>query len=136
MIVYGFTGTRHGMTLPQMVSVLDLLWENTVTELHHGMCMGADTQAHYLAKVLEISCHKHPGPNKSGFCDGGISYEVLPFLERNRIIVDRSSGLIAAPQHYEKPESHPGGTWYTYQYALDTNKITYLVLPDGEIKCH
>lgn len=55
----GFTGTRYGMKTAQQTKILELL-DRELAEFHHGMCEGADTQAHQLIrnsslKLLKLS---------------------------------------------------------------------------------
>lgn len=129
-----FTGTRRGMTRAQMGKVFDIFWGRHPAELHHGMCIGADTQAHYLALALGIEPHKWPGPASrySGECLGGTLHSSNSYLKRNRIIVDNTEELIATPMEFSPQDR--GGAWYTWRYAKESGKPVWLVYPDGRLE--
>ena len=55
----------------------------------------------------------------------------LPYLERNRKIVDNSDMLLAAPAGPEA-EHLRSGTWSTIRYAIKMGKRVFIILPDGE----
>lgn len=146
----GMTGTRDGMTPPQLGAFL-----KTLTKLcdldpainikfHHGDCVGADAQGHYLFQVLakargldneKILIHPPTDESLRAFCKADIDHMVLQpksHLARNREIVDDCNVLIACPRELEHQSR--GGTWYTYDYAVKKNKKVYLILPNGKIK--
>lgn len=68
----GFTGTQLGMTGFQIEELTKLLMATTITQFHHGDCIGADEQAHEIAKALGIPVAIHPpiNPSKRAFCKG------------------------------------------------------------------
>jgi len=138
MKIIGFTGTRYGMSIDQKAElcfILRLYRDNF--EFHHGDCIGADTQAHHIAKEYgAINIIIHPGYSKANpsntdnrsFCitEKGSIREPLPHLDRNINIVNECGLLIACPI-VDKPQKR-GGTWFTINYANDLNKDT-LVIP-------
>lgn len=112
----GFTGTRRGMDQRQMAKLVLMLQMLTVDEFHHGDCVGADQEAHCIARVLKKRIVVHP-PEAMGnraWCLGDVTMEKAPYLTRNRNIVEAVDLLIAAPLGDETTRS---GTWFTVRYA-------------------
>jgi hypothetical protein len=145
MISIGFSGTRSGMSEPQwdvVQQVLYLVSSADVFSAHHGDCIGSDAEFH--ASCMASSRARvilHPGPVASlrAFSVGATSERVaLPFLVRNRAIVDASDVLIAAPMEYEPQAS--GGTWHTIGLARQALRrhlrALYVVGRDGELLDH
>src|SRR4030042_6607290 len=106
----GFTGTQEGMSEFQKKSLFRFFSENVCEEFHHGDCVGADSDAHDIARALGLAIHIHPpyNPAKRKRCVGGIIYPEKPYLGRNHDIVDACDVLIAAPKGGEVLRS---GTW-------------------------
>jgi hypothetical protein len=149
--IVGFSGTRKGMTGPQSDTVAGLL--TLATEFHHGDCVGADLQAHAIATQVTSLLTKiviHPPSDEKlrayavGYWStghflrrgGSITTEIAkPYLVRNRDIVNACALLIAAPKEYPEDlirKGLKGGTWYTYNYANETNTNNIIVFPDGD----
>lgn len=135
----GFTGTQRGMTKPQTAVVrrfLEMVFEEASGMdrcFHHGDCIGADAQAHQLAIGLGYSIELHPpdDSSKRAFCrDCGRERAALPYLIRNRAIVDVSNMVIAAPAE-EHGEVLRSGTWSTVRYARRQKKMLIVVRPSG-----
>lgn len=102
----GFTGTRRGMSIRQLAQFRSFLSFIRVTEFHHGMAEGADLQAEMaiLEELVDaFRVHRHPAGNDP--------------LARNRVIVQKSDVLIAAP--FENHEIVRSGTWATVRYARE-----------------
>jgi hypothetical protein len=98
------------------------------SELHHGLCLGADAEAHALARTLGLRIIGHP-PTSSGLrvwleCDE--LREPRQFLVRNRNICLETELLIAAP---DGPERLRSGTWSTIRYADKRLRMPVIVLP-------
>lgn len=132
----GVTGTRNGMNNNQDFAVWRFLYgvdENS--ELHHGDCVGVDTQAAEMAEILGMSVVCHP-PEKNdlrAFFEKNTEVrEPKSYFARNRAIVDECDLLIVVPMENERQER--GGTWYTYDYAQKTGKPTKIFYPDGRIE--
>jgi hypothetical protein len=133
LVHIGFTGTRHGMSVPQhaavdaLLSLFDPLW------VHHGDCVGADEQFHALARKYRHRVHLHPPvkDDKRAFCDWDKISDPFPYLTRDRHIVAASSLLLATP--YEMTKQFRGGTWTTIRYAREANLDRIIILPDGSI---
>jgi hypothetical protein len=125
----GFTGTRHGMTLHQGITVQRLL--EPYGWVHHGDCVGADDQVHYIAIKMEKRVVVHPPTllKLRANCVGDINHEPKGYLVRDRDIVNATCRLIAAPQGLT--EESRSGTWTTARYARSVGKPVTLVLPDG-----
>lgn len=127
----GFTGTRQGMTVAQERQVRD--WIVGELELHHGDCVGSDAEAHRAAIDLGLRVVVHPPYDDKlrAFCSGADEVrEPLPYLVRNRNIVDETDILIATP---EGPEKLRSGTWATIRHAQRQGKPQFIVMPDGEV---
>lgn len=120
-MIAGFSGTASGMKSHQCIELKRLFQYHEVTELHHGMCIGADFQANYIAQALGIRTVGHPPINKSKFfadhCDHVLSAK--DYLARNHDIVDASELLFIGPDCGEYLRS---GTWATKRYAEKVQK--------------
>ena len=55
----GFTGTQRGMTIRQRTE-LAILLRNVSGEFHHGDCIGADAEAHEIARRSSFTLIGHP----------------------------------------------------------------------------
>lgn len=137
MSAAGFTGTRDGLTWQQRASLYLLLERARPAWLHHGDCAGADAEAHDLAGRLRIRRAIHP-PSDSKFrawCApvtglDALPRDPLPYLTRNRRIVEETHWLIACP----KNSVRKGGTWCTIDYARSKNRMVVFVWQDGTIE--
>tara|TARA_R110000823_G_scaffold75450_1_gene172600 strand:+ start:2546 stop:3052 length:507 start_codon:yes stop_codon:yes gene_type:complete len=148
----GFTGTRDGMTNEQIVNVARKLEEfkdfyihdnlrKGALCFHHGDCMGADFQAHGIARNLHYNVIIHPPENDKArqFCVGDMILPELPYIKRNHNIVEMSKYMIGTPK--EDIEQLHGGTWATIRYArkneIFASKSEYnelfIVLPAGQV---
>ncbi len=136
VVILGFTGTSRGMTQKQLATLSYLFNELLLHVLHHGDCIGADTQAHRLARGIGASIVIHPpnNPKKRAFCVG--ADEIKPtfhYLVRNKHIVDHArDGIVAAP-HGTNEEAR-SGTWATIRYARKAKRKIWIVWPDGTFK--
>jgi hypothetical protein len=126
----GFTGTREGMSPKQfdmLAEILSGLAHTFASDpcrpvLHHGDCAGADSEAHDLAAELGFWTIAHPptNPKHRAFCAADEILPELPYLERDRAIVEVCDRLIAAPlTRDEQPRS---GTWYTIRHAYSLGR--------------
>ena len=137
----GFTGTREGMSIEQRKAVkmllnkLETLYD--ITELHHGDCVGADTDMHDImvssGRDVKIKIHPPLNDTQRAYCKGDTYFKKKEFLERDRYIVEKSNVMIATPS--SKTEIKRGsGTWYTIRYAKKQKVKLYIVYPSGEIE--
>lgn len=139
----GFTGTRDGMTRPQMHAFYKFVCElPEFTEFHHGACVGADAEAADTVAEMEEgdgprrwTVTAHPGDMPRFVSHEAIksSDVVLPEkqpLARNRDIVDACEMLVACPAG---AESRRSGTWATIRYARKRAKRVVIIWPDGKV---
>ena len=141
MMHIGFTGTRQGTSLQQRDGIRWALFALSDTfTFHHGVCVGADAEAHMLVKTWRprAKLYGHPGP-EGPYRAKGLEFDMLyadkAYLERNRDIVDHSNLVIATPKEYSEPKSkRGGGTWYTIRYARKQGKPLTVIYPDGQIE--
>jgi hypothetical protein len=133
----GFTGTQRGMTDPQKATVFRLLQESIAGgayRFHHGDCIGADSQAHDIAREVGMHVIVHPPEiaTKRAFCVYPDEIRPKkPYLERNHDICDECDVLIAAPSG---PEQLRSGTWATVRYAVKQGLTVYIIKPDGSVE--
>jgi hypothetical protein len=129
---FGLTATRYGMTDAQK-DALRLFLAGSTGKIHHGLCVGGDTDGHHIARDLGYWIVGHPPTNAALradlLCDEMRTEK--PYLTRNKNIVDETIALIAAPAEME--EQPRGGTWSTVRYARRQGKAVVLILPDGTI---
>jgi hypothetical protein len=127
------TGTRHGWTVEQQVTVEKILSCLDLEELHQGDCIGVDEQMHNLVRIkypqAKIIIHPPTDPKDRAFTVGDEVWPNKPYLERNHLIVDFCDLLIAVP--YERQEQVRSGTWATIRYARQTEHWHVIVFPDG-----
>ena len=140
-MIIGFSGTRHGMTMPQKMEMANQLIGLKPEKFIHGDCIGADQQAHSIVDgaVCEIIIRpgRLPAGNniKQANCASfpSISRVILldpeDLLDRNLGIVKYSDAMIITPR--EMTEQNSGGTWMTYRMAINARKPIFLILPDG-----
>lgn len=132
--VIGFTGTRSGMDPSQLRAISATLRSFAGPfEFHHGLCVGADAQAHALVRAEFAGCRiiGHPPSNPAMIADCEVDERrpALPYLTRNANIVAASDYLIAAPaQHQEITRS---GTWSTVRRARKRGVPAIVVDPQG-----
>jgi hypothetical protein len=129
-----FTGTQKGITHLQHQMLKKTLQEiNTKNEdvvLLHGDCIGADAAAGEICEELNIPVHIYNIVNKRAYSKyNNYVHHEMPPLERNRLMVDFGSALIACPG--EKKEILRSGTWTTIRYARRVNKPIIYIWPDG-----
>lgn len=100
----------------------------------HGDCIGADAEAHQIARALGISpIIGHPPSNdsKRSFCEFDEQEEPLDYLVRNARIAKCSEILIGTPKEYT--ERVRSGTWSTIRKARKLKKRVIVILPDGSL---
>ena len=130
----GFTGTRKGLSQDQSCNLLKLLkFPEDRGVFCHGDCIGADAQAHDIANSLHWKIKIYPPENSKyrAFKEARTIYRPRHYLERNKIIVDKTSRLIVCPN--ENEEILRSGTWSTFRYAKSLFKKIIVLLPDGNI---
>ncbi|MFQ5741967.1 MAG: hypothetical protein ACE5HV_00080 [Acidobacteriota bacterium] len=130
----GFTGTQRGLDSFQWSKVRAYVHGLAPEECHHGDCIGADAEFHGICRGFKFKIIVHPPLKriKRAFCKGDETLPALPYLERNRAIVDECDELLACP--YERREQLRSGTWATIRYARKTGKPVRIIYPDGFIE--
>ena len=128
----GFTGTRRGMSGLQRGRLWELLYERGATELGHGDCVGADSEAHDVARDLALRVVVFPpsDPKFRAWRRGDEARDPAPYLERDRAIVDWADVLVAAPRG---PEVLRSGTWATVRRARRRGVEVVVVGRDGRL---
>jgi len=133
----GFTGTQVGMTEAQkktFTNVLDILGYPTVGTFNHGDCVGADAEAHAIAKGKgwRTICHPPTNNSKRAFTENDHTMTPYSYLERNQHIVGMAEQLIATPKGFE--EELRSGTWATIRYAKKRGTLVRVIWPDGRVE--
>lgn len=125
MITIGFTGTRKGLRVDQIDSIIKTLDIYTNIIVIHGDCIGADTDFHrtclkyrieYPEKKVTINIFPPIGNKLRGFNIGDHTHEPKDYLARNLAIVRASDIIIACPLDAQMQEIR-SGTWYTIRQA-------------------
>ena len=131
---FGFTGTRHGMTVAQKDTLRDFL-RGSSGEFHHGDCKGADSEAHDIADECGYGIVIHPPSNYKERAWREVPLHMMrpekTYIARNQDIVLDTIALIAAPA--EPTEQPRGGTWSTVRFGLNRGRTVIIILPDGKI---
>jgi hypothetical protein len=145
-MIVGFTGTRSGCTERQLRSVANVLGCLSVTELHHGACLGADSEVAALCRSynqagLRVRVVAHPGVSARGGLndlrskqaveDSDEVREEATHFSRNRTIVRECEVLVACPPTNE--EEKIGGTWYSINHARKVGRRVVICWPDGRV---
>lgn len=131
-MIIGFTGTRRGMTKAQRSTLGVILFDQHESrEFHHGDCIGADEEAHGLARAFGFRIVLHPpsDPRKRAYCEADTTRTPAEYLARNRCIVDECGLLVATPKQYA--DEVRSGTWSTVRYAQRIGRDVIVILPDG-----
>lgn len=138
-VILGFTGSQLGMTPAQWEA---LRYELTVwqpSEVHHGLCIGADEQFHRLVRELfggdvRIVGHRCTLRWKQAtalYFDCDELRPPLPPLERNGNIVAPATQMAATPAGAE--EVIRSGTWATIRRARKAGTPIAIFRPDGTL---
>jgi hypothetical protein len=129
----GVTGTREGATEYQLAELRGVLSGLDSSEFHHGDCNGVDVEAAAIARELgyKIVCYPPKSSEEQGHFGGDIVHAPAGYLERDRAIVDACDVLIVVPKQMSWQSK--GGTWYTHDYAVKTNKKIILIWPEEKL---
>lgn len=135
----GFSGTREGMSEAQLEKVKIILDDRRLLTqerwLHHGLCIGADTQMHHLAKALRYKIWGHPPIDRRHYCVPDLKEECdyydapYSYHGRNQRILVEVRLLIATPLN----NSGKGGTWWTINCARRMQKPRIIIHRDGSM---
>lgn len=131
---WGFTGSSTAVTAEQWSAMYAWVGYEECDYFHHGDCVKADEVAHECVSrvgVARIVIHPPINRSRRAFCQGAWETEApLPYLDRNRAIVDASDALLAMP---DGPERQRSGTWSTVRYARKRGKPITFIWPDGSV---
>lgn len=98
-------------------------------KIHHGDCIGADSELHVIVrsqfKDSQIIVHPPKVDRYRSFCEGDIIHKPKDFTVRDRDVVMESVILIGVPKSLEQNRS---GTWYTIRYAKRMNKPVIVIV--------
>ena len=129
IMVIGFSGTRRGMSTRQKLDLVTKLQELSVTEFHHGDCIGADAEAHDIVRDqfpdIQIVVHPPNDDKQRAWRRGDVILPTGYYLNRNRSIVDSTEALIATP--WESRNVVRSGTWFTIRYAQEIGKPAHII---------
>ncbi len=134
-MIVGFTGTRRGMHVEQHRLLVDALRRMRPEAFHHGMCIGADSEAALIVRDELPDCRiiGHP-PVITSMLNASACHDellpALPYLDRNKAIVDACDWLLAAP---DGPPRLRSGTWSTIRYAFAQKRPVRILMPRGTI---
>lgn len=141
LIRIGYSGSRDGMTTPQMRAVYGYLAHILLVndndpdidgiEGHHGDCLGGDCGFHVIATVLGGRTVAHPPVNTRlrAYCQADEIREPKDYLVRDWDIAQETGELLATPKSFAP---HSGsGTWTTAGYAVQLGRPCTVFLPDG-----
>lgn len=126
----GFTGTSYGTTPAQRAALAVVFTNLRPDELHLGDCVGADAEAWALATCRRVG-HPPSNPRARAYCAYDEERAPLPYLKRNRVIVDATECLVATPRTFK--EELRSGTWATVRYARGLGRPVCIVWPDGTL---
>jgi len=127
----GITGTRRGASTAQLAALEAWFTDCRADELHHGDCRGVDEVVAKMARRHKVRIVSHP-PNigtSRAYVPSDVYFKVLPYIERNHVIVDMTDGLIVVPN--SPAELIRSGTWATCRYARSKGKRIWIIYPDG-----
>lgn len=129
--IIGFSGSRLGMTVSQMKQLRDMLVDRFVpgAQFHHGDCIGADAEAHGIARAVGYWIVGHPPQNPAlrAWCAVDEQRRPAPYLSRDDAIVAETRELLAAPDTaHERLQS---GTWATVRRARKAGKPYEVITP-------
>lgn len=131
----GITGTRKGLTVPQ-IRTLTAVLTSEFTErgdpclLHHGDCVGADAVAANIGRNCGFVIIGHPPTDTKlrAYFPSDLERAPQAYLDRNRAIVKACDVLIGCPGG---PQELRSGTWSTIRFALKIGRGVVVVMPDG-----
>ena len=130
--VVGFTGTKDGLSVPQLAALEQLLPRiPAARELHHDDGTGAADAAHRIARALSWRIVVHPpaGSRRVRGHLGDIRLDPQPAPAVADAIARATELLIACPA--SEVEHDRSNTWITIRRARARRRPIALVPPDG-----
>lgn len=139
-MIVGVSATQKGMTREQRVVVRALIegivGQGLPLEGHHGDCIGGDAEFHEEVRRAGGRVVLHPPDNdkKRAFCYADHAEPPLPYLKRNKVIVDVADVMWFTPKETSEPKPARGqGTWSTVRYARKRGVTFLIIWPDGSL---
>lgn len=141
--IWGFTGTRNGLTSHQGPVLSEMIIREDFSEFHHGDCIGADLAAHvqlwlWVAGEVEVNIHPPLIETYRAFATNHYpltncyTHPPKDYIARNHDIVNACNRLIAVPgEMFERKRS---GTWATVRYARKIGRPITIIFPDGTVR--
>jgi len=133
MVKIGMTGSRFGMTKSSKEQFLNFIEKYTITEAHHGDCVGADQMFHEIIREHDknIKLIIHPPSDKKcrAFCNGDSVNKEKSYLVRNKNIVNSVDLMVAFPP--SNKEILRSGTWSTIRYCRKIGKPLFIIYPNN-----
>mgnify|MGYP003978242403 FL=1 len=116
------------------VFLLALRKQPKLDHLVHGDCLGADAEAHQIARSLGHTVTGRPCTitKQRAFCVVDHQHPARKPIGRNADIVNESEVMFAFP-FGTKELMRGSGTWATIRYARKKEKLLYIIYPDGSI---
>lgn len=141
-MIIGFSGTRRGMSLAQKRVFLEVLSAMAPERFVHGLCMGADVEAHdlvrsrYTPEQCPIEGYPSTDPSTRRYRVCELMHHPMDPMKRNRDIILSCEILIATPLEME--EMRRGGTWATIRVAEADHTPAHIIFRDGivEVRTH
>jgi hypothetical protein len=125
------------MTQEQKESFTLLISSFDFDEFHHGLCIGADTEAHEIVRSLkpDVMIVGHPPTNKSKMSKLIVDERRKPYgyLQRNSNIIHGTRRMLAVPRGNEIPDLSRSGTEWTCRKAIEAHKPLTVIWPTGDI---
>ncbi len=125
------------MTAAQREAVAEFLRDHKPTSVHHGDCIGADSEFHdsvlLLSQPTWIETHPCTLTKFRAYRKADVVHPVKPPKDRNKDIVRVSDHLLAAPKTTAS-ESPRSGTWQTLRMMMSFKKTVTVVWPDGTVQ--
>ncbi len=142
IIRIGYSGSRKGMTTPQMRALYSYLSRVLLVndqydpeiEGHHGDCVGGDKEFDVIATVLGCRRIAHPPLNTRlrAWCQADEIRKPKDYLPRDWDIASETGELLAAP--YTTVPVPGSGTWATIGYAVELGRPAKVFMPhDGTL---
>lgn len=134
-MIIGFTGTRRGFTIPQIVAFSNHVESLDITEFHHGDCKGADAEAHDTIRKIhpkaKIVIHPPINEKNRAFKQGDLVLKSKEYMARNCDIVNSVSMMLCVTKMLS--EEQRSGTWHAIRYTRTKGKPYTIFRPDGKI---
>jgi hypothetical protein len=138
MASVGITATREGLTSKQRWRLEILLMQLSPDEAHHGDCVGGDAEFHEMCLDLSIPVWIHPPVDNKyrAWCKSAAGIASgLPYLDRNKVIVNSVDYMFACPKEDIEPRPARGqGTWSTIRYARRMSVPMKIIWPGGRVQ--